>query len=461
MPKPTTSPPRSMLTPPKLVDAIRRARANVNTFARLCFTDSLGRRLQPAEVHRELQAFLTAHPRALVELPRDHGKSVQVCVRLVWELGRRPGLRVKVVCATRELAAERGRFLRDAIAENPCVRLVFPHLKPARPWEESRFTVRRRGTVVGPTVAALGIGAHSTGARADLLVCDDVVDVQALRSRADRERVKQAFRENLVNLLEPDGRLWYVFTPWHGDDLSAELKQTGVYGHLRRPIGPDLEPVWPAQWPRERLAQRRREIGEVAFARAYRLVCVTDGAVAIRPAWVRTWHQPTPMERVILAVDPAASTSERADRTAVVALGQTAAGAVHCLEAAARRLAAPELVRWLESADRQWQPDDIVFEANAGFLALAAMLASHAGFGAKVRPIRHSRDKAARIAAFGVHVEAGRFLIQGDAAGAADPGQQELFDEMTTFPLGEHDDLVDAAAFGAAYLLDRRLPRVF
>lgn len=40
-------------------------------------------------------------------------------------------------------------------------------------------------------------------------------------------------------------------------------------------------------------------------------------------------------------------------------------------------------------------------------------------------------------------------------------GQQELFDELTTFPFGAHDDLLDAAATGAAYLLDQPDPRVW
>ena len=69
---------------------VKAARENVDEFIRLCFADPLGR--PPAgRVHRELQAFLTAHRHGLVELPRDHGKSVQVCVRAAVGAGPQPG----------------------------------------------------------------------------------------------------------------------------------------------------------------------------------------------------------------------------------------------------------------------------------------------------------------------------------------------------------------------------------
>src|SRR5262249_54130662 len=151
------------------------------------------------------------------------------------------------------------------------------------------FTVRRPANVIGPSVSAFGIGAGSTGSRADLLVCDDIVDVRALRSRAERERVKAYFHENLLNLLEPDGRFWGLFTPWHRDDLNSELKHNAAFALFRRAVGDDLEPVWPEKWPRERLGERRQEIGSVAFARAYRLVCIPDEEVPIRADWVRFW----------------------------------------------------------------------------------------------------------------------------------------------------------------------------
>ena len=195
-----------------------------------------------------------------VELPRDHGKSVQICLRILWELGHDTGLRVKIVCASDAMAIERCRFLRDAIAHNPWLHEVFPNLKPAQPWGAMRFTIQRPANVIGPSVAALGVGSVATGTRADLLVCDDIVDVKSLRSRADRERVKSYFHENLMNLLEPTGRFWGLFTPWHVDDLNSNLKRNPAYALFRRPVGPNLEPVWPEKWPSDRLEERRRRL---------------------------------------------------------------------------------------------------------------------------------------------------------------------------------------------------------
>ena len=82
-----------------------------------------------------------------------------------------------------------------------------------------------------------------------------------------------------MNLLEPDGRFWGLFTPWHVDDLNSTLKRNPAYALFHKAVGDDLESVWAEKWPRERLEERRREIGEASFARAYRLVCVPEDDV--------------------------------------------------------------------------------------------------------------------------------------------------------------------------------------
>jgi predicted phage terminase large subunit-like protein len=439
------------------------APADVNAFIEGCFTDARGVPVQQAKVHRELQEHLTKHRRALVEMPRDHGKSFQVCCRVLWELGREPGLRVKIVCATHAVAAERSRFIMDTVVLNPLVRKALPNLRAGKPWTVKALTLKRAAQTIGPSVAAFGVGAGSTGTRADLLVCDDIVDVRSLHSRTQRDRVADYFTNNLMNLLEPDGRFWGLCTPWHSDDINARLKKTKAYPLFTRPIDADFTPVWPERWPEAALRARLAEIGTASFARGYRLVPISEEETPIRPAWVRFWTEDVDYDLVVLSVDPAVSVSAKADRSALVVLGRTAAdGAprVRVLACAARRVATPELVQLIEQFDRLHNPAVILFETNAAFKGVKDMLTANARFGPKLRGVTQSADKGARVSAFSVAVENGAFRLRGDG-GAVDVAQRELFDEMTTFPFGEHDDLLDAAATGTAYLLDRRAPRAW
>ena len=166
-------------------------------------------------------------------------------------------------------------------------------------------------------------------------------------------------------------------------------------------------------------------------------------------------------EQTVLSVDPAVSSNPGADRTALVTLGKTATNQIHCLEAFARRVSAPELMQLIDDADRRQRPDAILFESNAAFAGLRDLLARHARFGPKIQSVVQTRDKASRVAAFSVPVENGTFRLRGAGPNHVDPGQQELWDEMTSFPLGEHDDLLDAAATGVAWMLERREPRIW
>jgi predicted phage terminase large subunit-like protein len=444
-------------TNPKLTAMVQLARTDPETFIRLILAkeDPTGRDPM-ATVHESLQKHLTDHPFALVELPRDHGKTTQVCLRVLWELGNNPNLRVKIVCASEAIAVDRSRFLRSSIEQNPRIRRVFPHLRKAQPWLATAFQVTRTPGILGPSVAAFGIGAASTGTRADLLVCDDVVDVKAIYSKAHRDRTADDFMNNLLNLLEPDGRFWGLSTPWHADDLNARLKKNESFALFRQPVGANLEPVWEEHWSREQLNRRRKEIGAAAFARGYRLTPMADDELVIRPEWVQVWRDlPEKFDRTILCIDPAVSVKPSADASALVVLAK-AGNVVYCLSAQARRVAAPVLVQWIEMTAEAWKPQEIVFESNGAFDAVRELLVRHASFGPKVVGVKQSRSKLARFSAFAVNVEKGLFQLSSDGS------QQALRDELTSFPFGEHDDLLDAAATGAMHLLGmRREPRMW
>ena len=78
------------------------------------------------EIHRDLQNHLSAHRLALVELPRDHGKTTQVCLRVLWELGRNPDSRIKIVCAILPNCEIR----RSPLPQSPP---LLQHQQPAQP----------------------------------------------------------------------------------------------------------------------------------------------------------------------------------------------------------------------------------------------------------------------------------------------------------------------------------------
>lgn len=66
----------------------------------------------------------------------------------------------------------------------------------------------------------LGIGGSITGKHADLIVCDDVVNLADRTSKAERDHTRAIVME-LRNIVTRDGRIVFIGTPWHKDDAFA------------------------------------------------------------------------------------------------------------------------------------------------------------------------------------------------------------------------------------------------
>jgi phage terminase large subunit-like protein len=115
----------------------------------------------------------------------------------------------------------------------------------------------------------------------------------------------------------------------------------------------------------------------------------------------------------------------------------------------------------IDELERRWRPEVILFESNAAFAGIRDLLVRHTRFGPKIQGVTQTRDKMSRAHALSVPVQNGSFRLRGRNAAYIHTSQQELFDELTTFPFGAHDDLLDAAATGTAYLLDRPEPRIW
>lgn len=69
-------------------------------------------------------------------------------------------------------------------------------------------------------IVGCGCGGSLTGKHADLIICDDVVNLQDRISKAEREKTKAIVRE-LRNIVTRDGRIVFIGTPWHKEDAFS------------------------------------------------------------------------------------------------------------------------------------------------------------------------------------------------------------------------------------------------
>ncbi len=281
---------------------LKLCRENVNRFIEYVFIDpETYEYLEQQPFHEEWQTLISENNRVLIAAPRGHGKTIQIVGRAVWELGRNHDLRIKIIGSGDEKAKEILGLIRDVITNSDRVHEVFPELMidAARGDTKESFFVQRTIPQRDPSVQASGVLSAGAGGRADLLICDDVVDLKnSVINPAMREQVIKAIKETWFSLVSASGKIVWICTPYHVADATHDLKNTSSLWKvwwipaIRYTPVLDEEGVpkrdeenntisikhvlWPNKWSEEKLADKKEEVGDRVFARQYLLNAMSD-----------------------------------------------------------------------------------------------------------------------------------------------------------------------------------------
>lgn len=431
---------------------VEQARSDPNAFAEYCFEDSSGTPFVQAWFHEEWHQAITDHARTIIVSPRNHGKTSQIVIRVIWELGNNPNLRIKIVCASDSKAIERLFEIAQHIESNLRVQEVFPHLKPAArgDWTKHKVVVQRRAKHRDASVEALGITSTATGGRCDLLIADDVVDRRnALQLPKMRTIIKQAWYSDWTQLLEPTGRVVYICTLWHKGDLSHDLLRNKEYHVVRYDVTEHLEALWPEVWNSVKLKQRRREIGPIEFNRGFRNIAQDISDAIIHPEWIR-WFNPDDIDPnniiFLLSYDPAYGQKSQHDYFACVVLGiDLIHNEILVFDAYHTRIPAPMQVKQIAADWKMFKPEMIVVESIAAQEGLAQTLEDRY----PAMPLyRHTpiTDKIQRMNATTPYLYNGmiRFSVDLKPDAMVLPERGDLISELFDFPIGANDDMCDA-----------------
>ena len=450
---------------------IQQARESFQHFVEYAITDDqIGEPLVVQWYQDEWSAAMDNEKRLLVIAPRYHGKTSIIVARAVWELGRNPNLRIKIVCSSDGKAMDRLFEVKQLIEDNDRVRKVFPNLVPADEgsWTKHKLIVRRTALSRDASIEALGITSTATGGRADLLIADDVVDRRnALTMPALREQIKQAWKSDWTQLLDPESRIWYIYTLWHKDDLSHELIENEAYAVVSYSVDENFGSLWPAKWSEAALRERFVEIQSIEFNRAFRNIAQDESITPVKQHWLqfKPVSEFPPIEQLhfLTSYDTAKGLKESNDFTAEVVIAvHRESKSIYVVDASHDRQTLAQQASWVFNSYTRYNPFKIRIE-DVGLAGLYSwVVEQYPDLEGITDPVVPGSNKYQRLVDVTPYLERGQVVFASHLNPHGSdyiPGRGNLIGELTDFPIGKHDDMVDAfsqALDGARrYLLDR------
>lgn len=443
-----------------------------------------------AEFHGAVCDFRAATPyqRNLYLLSRDHLKTSLLTVAgNVQRILRDPQIRILLASNKADSAEGQLREIKGHLM-HPLLLWAFPEIlwtdpyKDAEEWTTQAISVKRKHITKEATIETIGAEGAVTGKHYDHGSFDDLMDEQNSRTRDQIEKVIRWY-ETTQSLFEPHATQEIIGTPWDFKDLYAwlieqKLKREFKLGVYRQPcwqvkepgvlrigtrgeIVPDdfvLDaagfplPVYPLKHSRESLQERQRFDGR-SFASQWLLRPVDDES-ALFPrsgAIIRSRTKlPDPSTLwCVMAVDPAISTKEWADFSAVVMVGFDPDGMAYALDIRRGKWSPTELVNHVYEMYAQTPNVRSVGIESVGFQKLYFREFHRAAEdrGIFLPLIKLERDnrvgKSVRIRSLEPLWRAGQ-LILSDACENLD----DFLEEAERFrPWGAaHDDMLDAMA---------------
>jgi predicted phage terminase large subunit-like protein len=405
---------------------------------------------------------------------------------VAWHLGRCPGHQIIAATHSDKLAIDNSRDVLDYVNDE-YYRTLFPGTelksdnKGASGWR----------TTKGGSYKPLGVGAGIAGYGSHILIIDDPHRDKDAYSEAVRDNIWRWYKSSARTRLMPGGGQLVIQTRWVLDDLTGRLIEeegrvedggkwevvcypaiaeedewrtpTGRIVHLPSKEATLLrrkgEALHPQRYNVEALNEHRKDA--VVWAALYQQNPTAGEAAVFKMDEIKvcsTRDIPKKLSHYT-AADFALSTAQRGDFCVLMHAGVDEKDNLWIVDVERGKWDAYEICERLIESWLRFHQDVIGIEKNHMEMAIAPFLdklvAERGLVGFGYEALEHgNKDKLTRARPIQARMRQGKVFIPNDA-----PWSDILFKELMEFPVGRHDDTVDALAW-LGQMLDTMLPAV-
>jgi predicted phage terminase large subunit-like protein len=399
-------------------------------------------------VIRQIELVLEGKIRKLMLLlPPGSAKSTYSSVLLPPHfLCRKPGSRILSCSHSADLASSFGRKARNLV-EQKSKELGFAlasHSKAADRWE----------TTNGGEYYATGVGAGIAGYRADLGLIDDPIGKKEdAESQLQRDKVWDWYHFDFIPRHKPNASIILIQTRWHEDDLAGRLlsreKQEWTVASLplyaedsdvlgRQPG----ETLWPEYFNAAYCEQAKRN---PAFTSLYQCRPAPEDGDYFKREWMLEYNRdelPKKL-RIYVGSDHAVGLKQENDRTCILPVGVDENDHIWILPDVwwKRGDAMEQVEAMLDLGERRspmyWWAEKGHITMSLGPFLQKRMFEK--GVFLPIEEIHSAKDKPTRAQSI-----RGRMSQKCVHFPAYASWWQEAKHELLSFPVGTHDDFVDA-----------------
>jgi predicted phage terminase large subunit-like protein len=432
---------------------------------------------KPGDHHRKLANALERVARGeckrlMITMPPRHGKSMQASEFFpAWYLGHHPDHYVLHASYSQELVDGFGRKVRNQLKDE-----LYSVLFPGTVLSDDSAAANKFNTQASGSYFATGVGGSLTGRGAHLLLIDDPIkDREDADSETLRMKLKDWYTSTAYTRLMPGGAVIVIQTRWHEDDLAGWLLRE--HGHEGWEVidlpaifdedTPNERALWPEAYPLERLRQIKETLPPRDWWALYMQKPRAGSGAEFKRGWIQhyTGVQHNSMFKIML-VDPASGKRKNNDYTTVWIVGLGEDENYYVLDCVRDRMNLTERAETVFRLHRKWKPGQVRYERYGMMADVEHIKAemNRRSYRFAITEVGGQTAKEDRIRRLIPLFQSGRVWMPEQLSYTTLEGKTLdlvhtfIESEFLAFPVGRHDDMLDALSRVAEPHLDTPWP---